>query len=192
MMLSVKTLIAASAIAVAMAAGWSHQSHAIPVTHILTLTETFPGTAPAPFVGTFVIDDSFLNPNTFIPFDDFISFDITTYFLAFSLADAKLPSIEGVVTDGFGMVLRFEDTGAGIVAEFQVGNDAIDLSESAFEWTYFSSGIICSPGVSTICGGDYTIEKEGLAAIPEPASGLLFAAGLLVVMWLPWRAPSSG
>ncbi len=160
------------------------------ISHTLTLTEN-PASGGDIFVGSFEIDDTFLVANAFIPFSDFNSFSITVNGITYNLADAVDSFNEGVQTDGFGVVILFEDnTGAGAViglAEFEtITGKKLFLSSSGIGWVSDDNG----DGNNDSQGG-YSITAEptggqlvGGIIIPLDTTMILLAGTQMTAAWL--------
>jgi len=163
------------------------------ISHTLTLTENSPNAGQV-FVGFFEIDDSFLVANAFIPFSNFDSFSITVNGITYNLADAVNPTTEGVQTDGFEVVILFEDTGGptippilGFIAEFETLNgEKLFLSASGIGWESDDNG----DGSDDSQGG-YSITTEptggqpvGGWIIPLDTTMILLAGSQMTAAWL--------
>ncbi len=183
MSLSLKKLIAGSAITVALIGGWSHHTYAFGVNHILTLTENSPGGA-GPFVGNFVIDDQKLidaSAGGIVDIVDFISFDITYRGTTFTLND-EIGTFPGFVRLDESLI-PVDIAGS---LENTVGTLLIFAGIPDYE-VLTASGFCAGFPNDNRCAGSKSIQQQA-AGVPGPATGLIFAAGLPALVWLRRRA----
>jgi len=174
------------------------------VHHIISFTETSPGTG-GPFSGSFSVDASLLLPNTTIRISQLQGIEFSLYGITYDFSNFSDPENRGFRTDSSGVLKPVVTTLDGvedkIFAQFLTGPQGfgrglkagVRLSNVYFKnqvWEFGHRAIAPCSGGGTLCSGTYAftvVPAIPLAPIPLSAVFLLFGTGLGILGFLGWR-----